>query len=99
MECVEFGPRDQRGLVLHPQLVDGVKGIGKDDALISKPGLENWAVFLCPFLSDESVVVAEFEEGAEDGPTGYFGKAFDLGLLGLVENFPEEVDNGENSDP
>lgn len=99
MEGVQLGPGDQCGLVPHPELVDGVEGVGEDDALVSKSGLEYGAILLGPFLSNERVVVAEFEEGAEDGPAGYLGKAFDFGLFSLAEDFPEDVDDGENGYP
>ena len=96
MEGIESRSRNEGGLVGDPEVLDRVKGVGKNDTSVPQPGLEDWpAVFLGPFCRHSCMVLSELQEIAKDWDTGDFGQALDLWLIGRIEVLDEEVSQGQ----
>lgn len=60
VESVESGSGDEGGLVGDPEVLDRIKGVGKNDASVPQTGLEDWpAVFLGPSRRHSCMVLSE----------------------------------------
>ena len=78
-------------------MLDGVEGIGEDDASITQSSLEDRPTsLLCPLASDSSMIFSKLEEIAEQWYARYLGEVLDLWCVGTVEIFDEEEAKTEN---